>query len=246
MSTRLEHAMRMVTQYPYSCTKFSGADLAVIRNFITVYDHLNIGEFELKVNRMFLDNPSKPKNYVAIMELLTVCNTACYNSTPVKEVPMSTITKDEPVTVQAAKPSQGHAIPAAPVETAKISQELTEQLQNAVASREVQQAVLNIGKDGSMPPSKTPESVKIGEQIKAKRTELGLKRDALALQLGISVAYLGLIENGGPTWLSPKLEEAFGKIGLVFDRAMLDAKNAAAKAYDRAAAERAKANKAKA
>lgn len=208
-AARFEHAMRMYKEYPYNRVKFTNEDLAIIRNFINLYNHLDRAEFELTVNRMFIDK-EKPKNYTGIMELLTVCNTACYNTTPVKEVLMST--NDEAVT--------GHERAEA------IAAQVHEEMKN--------------------PPSKTKESMAIGQAIKAKREALGLKREALAAQLGISVGYLGLIENGGPTWVSEKLNAGFASIGVKLDPATLAAKNAAAKAYDRAAALRAKANKAKA
>lgn len=49
-------------------------DLAVA--FITQNDGLNKGEFELRVNRMFMDVKDKPKNWTAVLELITCANSA--------------------------------------------------------------------------------------------------------------------------------------------------------------------------
>jgi hypothetical protein len=51
-------------------------DRALALEFIAANAALNRGDFELRVNRMFLDRP-KPKNFALILELLTCANSGC-------------------------------------------------------------------------------------------------------------------------------------------------------------------------
>ncbi len=48
-------------------------DIDCAEQFIVLHDHLDKGDFELAINRMFLDKP-KPKNFREILELLTCAN----------------------------------------------------------------------------------------------------------------------------------------------------------------------------
>lgn len=52
--------------------KLKDLELAIIADFIKENEDLSRDDFVYKVNRMFLDNPNKPKNYALIQELLTV------------------------------------------------------------------------------------------------------------------------------------------------------------------------------
>lgn len=57
-------------------TQLSAREDALARQFICDHDHLDVGPFELAVNRMFVDRPNRPRRWTIIMELLT-----CVNST---------------------------------------------------------------------------------------------------------------------------------------------------------------------
>ena len=54
-------------------TKLSAAHLALCEGFIKRNDHLSAAEWELAVNRMFLD-AQKPKHWKEIVELLASSN----------------------------------------------------------------------------------------------------------------------------------------------------------------------------
>jgi hypothetical protein len=49
----------------------------ILINFLQTADELGFGpnEFEFKTNRLFLDNPNKPKNWSVICEILSCVNT---------------------------------------------------------------------------------------------------------------------------------------------------------------------------
>lgn len=53
--------------------RLSSEELQTCHRFIDEHDALDRSEFEMRVNRMFLDKP-KPKNWTVIAELLTVAN----------------------------------------------------------------------------------------------------------------------------------------------------------------------------
>jgi len=55
--------------------KLKKDDIQLAQEFIERNDSLSKGEFELKINRMFLDR-DKPKNAAVIMELLTCANSS--------------------------------------------------------------------------------------------------------------------------------------------------------------------------
>lgn len=53
--------------------KLTAEELTIATDFLTKYETLDKGEFEFKVNRMFLDR-KKPKHFTIILDLLTCCN----------------------------------------------------------------------------------------------------------------------------------------------------------------------------
>lgn len=55
--------------------KLSAADRATALHFVYANGDMDKGRFEFAINRMFLDKP-KPKNWTAILELLTCANAA--------------------------------------------------------------------------------------------------------------------------------------------------------------------------
>lgn len=56
--------------------KLNRDDLYICRQFLAEKEHLSKGDFELAVNRMFIDKENKPKNWKLICELLTCANSA--------------------------------------------------------------------------------------------------------------------------------------------------------------------------
>lgn len=76
--TRLEAFKDRCQRYPYAklAKRLSEADFDRVVAFIEDNDHLAHLEFEYAVNRMFLNDKNRTKNYTIMMELLTVCNTA--------------------------------------------------------------------------------------------------------------------------------------------------------------------------
>jgi hypothetical protein len=56
--------------------KLSKQEIQIATEFIHSNQLLSKGDFEFAVNRMFLDQANKPKNYSIILELLTCCNSA--------------------------------------------------------------------------------------------------------------------------------------------------------------------------
>jgi len=54
--------------------KLSSSDIKFIESFIEANKDLPRDEFEIKANRLFIDNPNKPKNWVALIEFLTSSN----------------------------------------------------------------------------------------------------------------------------------------------------------------------------
>ncbi len=54
--------------------KLSAKDLELAEQFILEKDSLDQNEFEMAVNRMFLDQPSKPPKWTLICELLANSN----------------------------------------------------------------------------------------------------------------------------------------------------------------------------
>ena len=81
MKTRLELVREKMTQYPYAkhAQKMTAREREIVTTFIAENDALYRGAFELKVNRMFLNQPEKPKRWVTICELLTVANSAFFS-----------------------------------------------------------------------------------------------------------------------------------------------------------------------
>ncbi len=59
---------------PFS--RLNKAELDMALSFIDSNDHLDKGSFEYAINRMFLDNPDKPKHFKEILELLTCANSS--------------------------------------------------------------------------------------------------------------------------------------------------------------------------
>ncbi len=57
-------------------SKLSQAELLECLAFIKEHDSLNKGDFEHKVNRMFLNTADKPKNWSRMLELLTCANSS--------------------------------------------------------------------------------------------------------------------------------------------------------------------------
>lgn len=55
--------------------KLTKNDIKLATVFIKEKNHLSKNDFELAVNRMFLDNSNKPKNWKIISELLCCTNT---------------------------------------------------------------------------------------------------------------------------------------------------------------------------
>ena len=60
--------------------RLTQSDLRLAREFILCHEDKSVGEFELLMNRMFLDQKEKTKNYRIIQELLS-----CSNKKEVKE-----------------------------------------------------------------------------------------------------------------------------------------------------------------
>jgi hypothetical protein len=54
--------------------KLKIAERDFARQFLNDHANLDRGQFEFKVNRMFLDQPIKPKNWTIISELLSNAN----------------------------------------------------------------------------------------------------------------------------------------------------------------------------
>lgn len=56
--------------------RLTRAEIEICQVFIQQNSALAKGEFEFKINRMFLDKPEKPKHYKEILELLTCANSS--------------------------------------------------------------------------------------------------------------------------------------------------------------------------
>lgn len=56
--------------------KLKSADIEVALTFIRNNSQLNKSDFELKINRMFIDSATRPKNYKEISELLSCANSS--------------------------------------------------------------------------------------------------------------------------------------------------------------------------
>lgn len=56
--------------------RLRGEDVAYARDFLGRHTALAKGDFESAVNRMFMDNPAKPKRWKEIQELLLCANSA--------------------------------------------------------------------------------------------------------------------------------------------------------------------------
>lgn len=56
--------------------KLGKGDLEICEKFIFAHDALGKGEFEFAINRMFLDQPIKPRRFPEILEILTCMNSA--------------------------------------------------------------------------------------------------------------------------------------------------------------------------
>lgn len=50
-------------------------EIEIVNSFIDEYSELNSDDFELKINRYFLDTKEKPKRFTLIQEILSVLNT---------------------------------------------------------------------------------------------------------------------------------------------------------------------------
>ena len=74
-SSRLEsfHKLQFHPWLKRSYEKLVPAEVQIIEDFIREHDQLSRADFELKVNRMFIDKP-RPKHWKQIMELLTIAN----------------------------------------------------------------------------------------------------------------------------------------------------------------------------
>lgn len=59
-----------------SFARLSAKEVSICLTFIVENDHLDKGEFEMKINRMFLDKIEKPKHWKEMSELLTCANSA--------------------------------------------------------------------------------------------------------------------------------------------------------------------------
>lgn len=53
--------------------KLRPIEVGYVTQFIQLNQHLGLSEWEMAVNRMFIDKPDKPKRWTLIMEILTVC-----------------------------------------------------------------------------------------------------------------------------------------------------------------------------
>jgi len=54
--------------------KLTDDEKRLATDFITANDSLNKSQFEMAVNRMFIDQKNKPKRYAIILELLSCAN----------------------------------------------------------------------------------------------------------------------------------------------------------------------------
>lgn len=54
--------------------KLKKEEILICYKFIKTNELLNQSDFEIAINRMFLDNKNKPKNYTLILELLSCAN----------------------------------------------------------------------------------------------------------------------------------------------------------------------------
>lgn len=63
--------------YPYAkhAQKLKPEDWALIRSICEADASMSIADFEMKANRLFLDNPKKPKGWTTICALLSAANT---------------------------------------------------------------------------------------------------------------------------------------------------------------------------
>jgi hypothetical protein len=75
-SKRLKALKTMDNRYPWDkkLKQMSDKEKAMVDTFIIENDHLSKSEFELLVNRLFLDKKDKPKNWTLITEILVNCN----------------------------------------------------------------------------------------------------------------------------------------------------------------------------
>lgn len=56
--------------------RLTKAELAFCQELILANEHLSKGDFELKINRLWLDREERPKNRFVISELLICANSA--------------------------------------------------------------------------------------------------------------------------------------------------------------------------
>lgn len=66
--------LRVHPRHSKMIAKLSLFDLAYCDAWIQANDELDQNDFEMRVNRMFMDNPDKPKNWATIMEVIATCN----------------------------------------------------------------------------------------------------------------------------------------------------------------------------
>lgn len=57
-----------------SFKKLKKDELLLARNFLEQNAHLDKGQFEFAINRMFINYPNKPKNWTIILEMLANSN----------------------------------------------------------------------------------------------------------------------------------------------------------------------------
>lgn len=76
MSSRLKkfHSYAKHGWLSKSYAKLSASEREMAEQFIRENDAKSKGDFELAVNRMFIDRPNKPKNWTIILELLANSN----------------------------------------------------------------------------------------------------------------------------------------------------------------------------
>lgn len=55
--------------------KLGAADIAFAESWIKRHEHLDLNDFQFATNRMFLDDPNKPKKWTIIVELISNANT---------------------------------------------------------------------------------------------------------------------------------------------------------------------------
>ena len=80
--TRLEawHSLAAHAYYGSAVKRLSVDEKFIAMFRLAEFDKLDGDAFSLAVNRLWLDEPSKPKNYRIIIELLTAANSIVLNA----------------------------------------------------------------------------------------------------------------------------------------------------------------------